>query len=183
MVDLGCAQLALGNVLFEMFRSPEVSGLITSPNGGLSRLMTYLKDGAAALNVALPFTKMKLSMIRNGNGQPSLHLKAAKTRRLLPIVIKMLELHFPAAVGSRAARRHMCLQCLSEAYAELDAWRDGSAERLEDACRRHLLLYASFSREAVVQEGTGDGWKSWRFFQSSICCCTFANSLLFLAFP
>ena len=163
MVDLGVAQACLGNILVELFRSAAVGGLFTNPTQGLTRLQTMLNDCAVQLGTAVPFSKMTLSMIRGEDNRPRLKLKAAKTKALAPIVLKVLETHFPPA-SDREQRRFSCLEFLVLSYQELDGWSASSAARLEELCRRHVLLYTSLAREAVSVEGVGDNWCSWRFY-------------------
>ena len=42
-------------------------------------------------------------------------------------------------------------------------WGEGSAEKLEEACRRHVLLYLSLAREALQQAGSDEAWLAWRW--------------------
>ena len=158
MVDLGCAQACLGNVLWELFR--ELGGLVTAPNAMLAKLQVWLSDAAHELGAEMPFAKLSLSMIRGDDLRPRLKLKAAKSRALVPIVLKMLEMHFPAR-SDREVRRHQCVKNLNLAYEELSDWKRDSPERLELLCRRHVLLYLSLSREAVRTEAQ---WHSWRWY-------------------
>ena len=48
-------------------------------------------------------------MIRGEDLWPQLKLEAAETRKLVPIVLRMLEMHFHAH-GDRELRREMCLR-------------------------------------------------------------------------
>ena len=67
---------------------------------------------------------------------------------MVPIVLRMLELHF-SPEGDRELRVAKCLELLNKAYMELDNWGADSADRLEEFCRRHLLLYASLAIESL----------------------------------
>ncbi len=110
--------------------------------------------------MTLPFSRLVLSMIRGEDLKPRLKLKAAKTRTMVPVVLRLLESHFPPQ-NERQLRRHKCLEFLNLAYEELSQWGEGSAAKLENFCRRHLLLYLSLSREAVEAEAN---WVSWRWY-------------------
>ena len=125
MVDLGVAQSVFGNVLWEIFRGP-MCGQIGNPAPTLSMLQTMLSDAANDLGMAMPFTKLTLAMIRTESLKPRLKLKAAKTRDLAPIVLRLLESHFPAH-NERGLRRYNCLEFLVKAYGELGDWKAGSA--------------------------------------------------------
>ena len=160
MVDLGCAQQCLGNILFELFKA--MDGRIGDPGQVLGRLHTYLGDVAHSLGVQVPFTKLTLTMIRGEDMKPRLKLKAARTRAMVPLVYGLLETHFPPT-GDRELRRFKCLGFLLEAYNELEHWGESSAQRLTRACQAHVLLYLSLSREALRNEGAPN-WVSWRWF-------------------
>lgn len=159
MVDLGIAQNCLGNILFELFR--EMGGLITNPAPTLARLLTLLDDASNDLGIPCPFSKLTLSMIRGENKQPNFKAKAAKTRHMVPIVLGMLVSHFPPT-NDREYRRLRCLEYLNLAYCELNNWRADSATRLENYCRRHVLLFLSLSREAIAESGS-ENWVNWRW--------------------
>ena len=158
MVDLGCAQACLGNILWEIFR--DIGGLVTAPTAMLAKLQIWLADAAHELGVEMPFSKLVLSMLRGDDLRPRLKLKAAKTRALVPIALKLLDMHF-APRTDRELRRHSCLNYLNMAYEELSSWNARSPQRLEVFCRRHVLLYLSLSREAIRVEPE---WRSWRWY-------------------
>lgn len=157
MVDLGIAQECLGNILFEVFR--ELGGLITNPDPTLAALLLLLQDAANSLEVPCPFSKLTFGMLRQ-DGKPRLKAKAAKTRHLVPIVLTMLHDHFPPK-NDRELRRLRCLEYLNAAYQELNNWKEDSPGRLEFACRRHVLLYLSLSREALASNC--HDWVQWRW--------------------
>ena len=94
------------------------------------------------------------------DGKPRLKAKAAKTRHLVPIVLTMLQEHFPPA-SDRQLRRFKCLEYLNAAYLELHDWKEDSPARLELAVRRHVLLYLSLSREQAAMDFSA--WVSWRW--------------------
>ena len=163
MADLGVSQTCLGNILFELFRGDAIAGLVSRPEPGLGRLQAYLAEAAHSLGLTLPFSSLQLSMIRAENLQPRLKLKAAKTRRMVPIVLRMLEIHFPA-VTEREVRRYNCLKYLHMGYELLENWDADAAKKLEDYCKRHVLLYLSLAREHLQEIGPEGVWVFWRFF-------------------
>ena len=130
------------------------------PNEALARLQVLMADAAHDLGVPPPFNKLTLGKLRGPNLQPLLKFKAAKTRAMVPLVLRLLDMHFPAT-NDRELRRYMCLNFLNLAYLELGDWKAGSAKSLEQYCRRHVLLYLSLSREAVRTE---ENWVSWRWY-------------------
>ena len=74
--------------------------------------------------------------------------------------MKLLEEYYPAT-NQHEETRYSCLYWLNEAYNEIYAWGDGSAERLAEAVRRHLLLFQELAAEEL---GKGGQWLSWRWF-------------------
>ena len=156
-VDLGVAQMCLGNILWFVFL--RLGGLVTREQEALSRIMNYLSDAANEIGQAMPFSKLTLGMIRGSDLRPQLRAKAAVTRRLVPIVLQMLHMHFPP-VDDHSLRMVRCLDFLAKAYHELEHWGAGSASRLEVFCRRHVLLYLSLAEDTA----RGDGeWLLWRW--------------------
>ena len=161
MVDLGCAQFCVGNILMEVFHT--LGGRVTDPAPTLARICNYLNDAANGLDTTLPFSRLTLSMLRSEKGVPVFKGKAANTRHLVPIVLGMLSSHFPSETG-RDVRRFKCLEFLNTAYEELDNWQEGSPARLEEMCRRHVLLYLSLAREAAdIAQRAELPWLAWRW--------------------
>ena len=158
MVDLGCAQVCLGNVLFELFK--EMGGIMERPTPTMAQLQQCLQDVAAAQGVEVPTNRLQFKMIRGSDRKPRLRMKAARVRAMAPLVLEILRTHFPAG-NDRDLRREKCVAYLCAAYKELDNWSDQSAARLQDFCRRHLLLFMSLAREVVQTDGE---WVRWRFF-------------------
>jgi hypothetical protein len=158
MCDLGVAQACLGNILWEVFL--RLGGLVTHEHPTMTRILNYLCDAAHDLGHQMPISKLTLGMIRGSDQRPKLKEKAGKTRGLAPIVLRMLELHFPPE-GDRELRVVKCLEFLSKAYMELDNWGADSADRLEEFCRRHLLLYASLAIESLRADSR---FLCWRWY-------------------
>ena len=158
MCDLGVAQACLGNILWEVFL--RLGGLVTHEHPTMTRILNYLCDAAHDLGHQMPISKLTLGMIRGSDQRPKLKEKAGKTRGLVPIVLRMLELHFPPE-GDRELRVVKCLEFLNKAYMELDNWAADSADRLEEFCRRHLLLYASLAIESLRADSR---FLCWRWY-------------------
>ena len=72
-VDLGCAQVTCGNILWELFKS--MGGTIAAPEDALSKLVSYLADAANQIGKVLPFSKLTVSMIRPDDLKPRLKEK------------------------------------------------------------------------------------------------------------
>ena len=146
MCDLGVAQACIGNILWEVFL--RLGGQISQENPTMTRIMNYLADAAHDMGCPMPFSRLTLGMIRGSDLRPRLKAKAAKTRALVPILLRMLAMHFPPE-GDRQLRVYKCLEYLSKAYHELEHWTAGSAGRLEGFVRRHILLYHSLAVGSV----------------------------------
>ncbi len=157
VVDLGIAQECLGNILWEVFQL--LGGTVSQAEATLARMLVLLRDVANDLEVPCPLSKITLGMIRQ-RGKPRLRAKAAKTRYLVPLVLRLLVSHFPAR-SDRDLRRQKCLEYLNAAYCELNEWGEGSAARLEVALRRHVLLYLSLARDVLAEDC--HAWLRWRF--------------------
>ena len=158
--DLGISQVCLGNVLFEVFVM--VGGVIGNPLEGMSNLMVMLKDAANDLGVGCPLSKITLAQVRGEDRKPRLKAKAAQTRHFVPIVLRMMQMYFPPSDNHSVARLS-CLMWLNRMYEELNAWSEGSADRLAVACRRHLLLCMQLAREQLRLVGGGP-WLQWRWY-------------------
>ena len=158
MVDLGVAQACLGNVLWWVFG--KIGGVITREEEAMQQIMTYLKDAANDLGHEMPVSKLKLTHIRGTDLRPRLKAKAARTRRLVPIALRMLSMHF-VPESEQESRIFKRLEYLNTAYQELEHWTPTSAVRLEEAVRRHCLLYLSLARESQQHD---DRFLLWRWY-------------------
>ena len=156
MADLGITQVAIGNVMYEMFLA--LGGTITHWQEAVSQLTTYSKASAHDLGVDWPFTRMRLDKFRGKDRKPRLRAKAANTRACLPIVLHCLQQFFPAATPAEKMRED-CLSLLNQAYLELYSWGAGSAVRLEDRIRRHLVLFLEIARPHAQKAE----WTQWRW--------------------
>lgn len=72
----------------------------------------------------------------------------------------MMSMHFPP-VGERDIRVYKCLEYLHKAYTELESWGAGSASRLEEFVRRHVLLYSCLSIESAQKDSR---FLLWRWY-------------------
>lgn len=158
MADLGVTQACLGNILWEVFL--KLGGQITNEHPTMGRIINYLADAANDLGCAMPFSKLSLGMIRGSDLRPKLKAKAAKTRALVPILLRMMSMHFPPVV-ERDVRVYKCLEYLHKAYTELESWGVDSATRLEEFVRRHVLLYSSLAIESAQKD---ERFLLWRWY-------------------
>ena len=135
VVDLGIAQVLLGNVLFELYEEIGTNG------DALGDLLGLIRWAAKQLNMEPPIGKLTLLMFKSPTKRPKLKVKAAECRHLVPIVHKMLTL-FP--MGSEHSRmRFSCVGLLVDIYKEFDTWDAAkSPARIATAGRKHCILYA-----------------------------------------
>ena len=103
----------------------------------------------------MPLSRLKLSHIRGEDGKPRLRAKAAVTRDFIPIVLRMLESHFPHESDHDVARFN-CLRYLNDCHVIIDEeWTGESAARLEESCRRFMFFHVQLLAEQVARGGTG----------------------------
>ena len=157
MCDLGIAQVAMGNILFEAFQ--RLGGLITKPQKGMKDLVDLLKAAAHDIGSQWPFSSMSIEDIRPADRKPRLRAKAARTRVSVPIVLQFLKEYMtPRSVHERTVLQ--CMEHLSAMYICLQNWGEGSAAKLAESCRRHLLLFVALARESVDKD---PAWLTWRW--------------------
>ena len=83
----------------------------------------YMQDAATDLGVELPLTKLQFTAFME-EGVPRLRMKAAVTRHLLPVLLRMIEIPFPPRDDHD--RRVLCLRCLCLMYEEFHSWGAGT---------------------------------------------------------
>ena len=149
--------MVIGNILWYIFHD-RLGGLVSREHDALSKIMNYLSDAANELGLEMPFSKLTLGMIRGSDLRPQFRGKAAVARKLVPILLKMLHMHFPP-INDYTLRMVACLGFLAKAYHELDHWSTGSAIRLETFCRKHVALYLSLAEDTRRE----DEWLLWRW--------------------
>ena len=168
MADLGITQYCIGNILVELF--VELGGSFTRPISTMGTLVALLKDAANDLSVSCPVSSLTLSHIRREDNKcPVLKLKAAKTREFVPIVLRLLEAHFPATSERERVRYH-CLRHLNDMYNEFKAWGDDSPKRVAEMLRRHEMLYMRLGREQIFLYGA-QNWVKWRWYPKHHMMC------------
>ena len=150
------AQDCAGNVLFEIFES--LGGVASRPQATTARMKHYMQDGATDFGVELPLTKLQYTAFMN-EGVPRLRMKAAVTRHLLLVLLRMIEIHFPPR-DDHDRRVYLCLRCLCLMYEEFYSWSGKrSRQRARELYRRHFALYMSLARNRLVP---GQPWLQWR---------------------
>ena len=86
-------------------------------------------------------------------------MKAAVTRHLLPVLLRMIEIHFPPR-DNHDRRVYLCLRCLCLVYKEFYSWSGKrSWQRARELYRRHFALHMSLPRDRLVP---GQPWLQWR---------------------
>lgn len=159
--DLGTTQYFLGNVLCELFS--ELGGNTNNQRNILGKIVMLLKVAASVLHVLCPVARLTMGCIRQDT-TPLLRLKAAETRRCVPLVEYILEQLLPATTP-HAVTRLECCRCLSNFYKALDPekWVPGvSGPAAASHMRRHLLLYHELAREFLASPAARHGWTRWR---------------------
>ena len=89
-----------------------------------------------------------------------MRMKAAVTRHLLPVLLRMIEIHFPPC-ADHDRRVYLCLRCLCLVYKEFYSWSGEAiaakgAGTIPQALR---TLYMSLARVPLLP---GQPWLQWR---------------------
>ena len=79
------------HVLLEIFE--RLGGVAAQPQAKTARMKRYLQDATTDPSVELPLTKLQYTAFMK-KGVPRLRKKAAVTRHILPVLLKMIEIHF-----------------------------------------------------------------------------------------
>ena len=101
----GEAQNCAGFVLFEILE--RLGGVAARPQATTARMKHCMQDAATDLCVELPLTKLQYTAFMK-EGVPRLRMKAAVTRHFLPVLLRMIEIHFP----NRDDHDHRVYLCL-----------------------------------------------------------------------
>ena len=144
---LGVLQSLLGNILWEVFSS--MGGTITKHRSALAKLLSMIHVASRRLGCEPPINQLTIGMIRSkATGKPKCKTKAAEGRKLLPVVVFILQ-NFVPCDGGHEKLRMQCAINLLKVYEELAAWvdKDGlSLANMKKYGMRHLLLYAELAR-------------------------------------
>ena len=152
-VDLGIAQIVTACILWELFK---MMGGTREDDEPLQNLCVMLRQMSKQLNIDPPFWRCTLNMVRVVGKSPRMKLKAAETRRLVPCLVRLLELIFPPQNAKEIARLE-CLRFLDLCYKEAESWGEGSPFRLARYGRCHVALYRDLWSAA-------HGWVLYRFY-------------------
>ena len=141
MVDLGITQYLSGNICWFMFSAlggrrhgtPLASRAVCAHIMNMAD-MAAREGGLDRLHLNLTVRKFR------AQNKPKLALKAADGRHFLPILLKVLQLFFPA--GSPRERVMVgCVETLCDIYKELNTWdTTTSPPRVASLARRHVIL-------------------------------------------
>ena len=113
----------------------------------LAHCVRLIRLAAKGLRVDPPIVEMAETMLRRPGKAPRLKLKAAETRFMVPVTLKVLELFFPRESLHDQLRYHM-LSALNSIYVELANWSDEtSGAKVCELARQHCIHYSALSRE------------------------------------
>ena len=140
-----------------------MGGQVTRPEATIARILAFMKEATDDLGcVQVSLSKLKLNAFYNKN-KVCLKLRAAASRHLMPVVLRLLELHFPVR-NDYDQHVYRCLRELCLMYDVLDNWTPASQAAATTHCRRRFLLYESLARDKFVP---GDQWLWWRLSRST----------------
>ena len=89
MVDLGTLQYLQGNLLWDVFT--KLGGVFRRSKAACGKIQSMLSMCASRLGLEQPFHSLVVTMIRPSLAKkPTMRLKAAEGRHLLPILREML---------------------------------------------------------------------------------------------
>ena len=131
---------------------------VTRPAATIARMKAFMKeatDDRGCVQVSL--SKLKFKAFFNNN-TVCLKLKTAASKHLMPVVLRLLELHFLVR-DDYDQRVHHGLRELCLMYDVLDNWTLASQAAATTHYRRHFLLYESLARDRFVP---GHPWLWWR---------------------
>jgi hypothetical protein len=157
-IDLGTAQYCLGNVLYELFI--HVGGSSTKPEKALASVLFLIRLASRQVGYRFPpLNALTLGMIKSGAKPPRLKAKAAETRRMVPVVLCMLENFFPKATLLELTR-YQCVQSLNDIYKTMESWGPGSVETIGRLGRQHVILYSQLGMTYSLCKP----WVFWRLY-------------------
>ena len=110
-----------------------------------------IKAGSSSLNPKSkpPINALTKGMIKADQKPPKMKTKASEGRRLLPVVVWILELLGPS--NEHARTRLFMMQALRDMYDAMDEWRRGDMaanQKVVERGRMHLALYKDLSETA-----------------------------------
>jgi len=169
-VCLGVAQFVLGNILWELFL--KVNGVQCSPDEAVSYLWVCIRLACKQLRMSIPVTNLTFGMFKREQKAPKFMAKAAETRNMVPVVLKILELFFPPDHELEVVRFN-CLEALNLVYEQLKTWNAASPHIISCNMRRHVALYGELSADWLLKnvQRTWIGWKFYPKHHLSIHCC------------
>ena len=140
-IDLGIGLDISGNILWELFKT--LGGTFKRSLKECGQLMAMIKAKADELGVEPPFFHLTVTMIRGSmKVKPKMKIKAAESRRLIPVLSAVL-LDFFECTTPRQKKRQLCVQYLAKTYEQLKHWDEDSPWVLAECGRKHLHLYKS----------------------------------------
>jgi len=154
VVDLGMAQLVVGNVFWELYRA---TGSNQDSLADLLRLVHWASKQHGYETPAI--NKITVNMIRKEGKKPNFKAKAAESRKLVHCVYSILQL-FPRTTNHEIIR-YSCVELLVLIYKEMYNWTSESASHIATLGRKHCILYARLSID-MHESGQNPDFLFWR---------------------
>ena len=136
--DLGVTQYFLGAVFFTLFL--ELGGMVSRWQEACGKLLTLIKMFARHLGMDAPINHLTLTMLRSDKGKCRFKGKASECRYLVPIVLAILKVAFPAETAA-AKLRLECAEQLAALYRAVMDWDATTTRRAAEASRKFVIKY------------------------------------------
>ena len=152
-VCLGILQIFEGNLLYEIFLEMGGTPYMKKPNDIMTPLNALLCSAAKAIGHDMPVYFITLRMLKpeKASKGPTAKLKAAESRRLLPICVALLEMYFPPQ-DARERLRLNAAKMLNSFYVEMKNWdADASPFKLGSILRSYTALYVELGDATLAQ--------------------------------
>jgi hypothetical protein len=144
VADLGVTQYFLGAVLFTLFL--EMGGVISRPGEACGKLMTLIKMFARKVGIDAPINTLTLTMFRaSASAGCKFKGKASECRYLVPIVLLILRIAFPAETDV-AKLRLECAEQLAAMYRAVLDWDATTKVKASDAARKFVIKYCELQQ-------------------------------------
>ena len=140
--DLGVTQYFLGAVFFTLFL--ELGGVITRWQEACGKLLTLIKMFARNLGMGAPINNLTITMFRTAKGKCRFKGKASECRYLVPIVLAILKVAFPAETVA-AKLRLECAEQLAALYRAVMDWDATTKLRAAEATRKFVIKFCELN--------------------------------------
>jgi hypothetical protein len=120
-------------------------------------MLAMVKVASRTLGVACPIQSLTVGMFKRDGQHPSLHCKAAEARKLLPIIVHLLE-NGPRPRSQLQELRHACVGSLNQCYVLMENWSADAGSALVRHANEHLMFYAKLG-VCCVTDGPMARWR------------------------